>query len=106
MSLIPGVGNFSGLRTVRILRPLKTMTAVPGMKTIVNFARDHGKYGVRHYFGSGTFHTFWCIRRTTVYWSLRGTMLYLDQSAIDDDTGGWLQDDMQGGLCGSEVFQR
>ena len=35
---------------------------------------------------------------------LEGQCFYLDQSAIDDDTGGWLQDDMQGGLCGLEVF--
>ena len=35
VSMLPGVENVSALRTFRILRPLKTMTTIPGMKVIV-----------------------------------------------------------------------
>ena len=32
VSMLPGVENVSSLRTFRILRPLKTMTTIPGMR--------------------------------------------------------------------------
>jgi hypothetical protein len=35
LSQIPGVNNFSAIRTVRVLRPLRTMTRIPGMTTII-----------------------------------------------------------------------
>lgn len=34
-ALIPGVDNFSAIRTVRVLRPLRTMSRIPGMGVIV-----------------------------------------------------------------------
>ena len=34
-SFIPGVGNFSAIRTVRVFRPLRTMSRIPGMGVIV-----------------------------------------------------------------------
>ena len=35
LSFIPGVGNFSAIRTVRVFRPLRTMSRIPGMGVIV-----------------------------------------------------------------------
>jgi len=35
ISRIPGVENFSAIRTVRVLRPLRTMSRIPGMGVIV-----------------------------------------------------------------------
>ena len=35
LSLIPGVSNVAVLRTFRVLRPLRTVNTIPGMKTIV-----------------------------------------------------------------------
>lgn len=35
VSRIPGVDNFSAIRTVRVLRPLRTMSRIPGMGVIV-----------------------------------------------------------------------
>ena len=34
-SFIPGVGNYSAIRTVRVFRPLRTMSRIPGMAVIV-----------------------------------------------------------------------
>ena len=105
MSLIPGVGNFSGLRTVRILRPLKTMTAVPGMKTIVNsLLATMGSMVSVIILAVALFTLFGVLGVQLFTGVLEGQCFYLDQSAIDDETGGWLQDDMQGGLCGLDVF--
>lgn len=35
LSLIPGVSNLSALRTFRVLRPLRTLSSIPGMRIIV-----------------------------------------------------------------------
>ena len=35
VSMLPGVENFSAIRTVRVLRPLRTMSRIPGMGVIV-----------------------------------------------------------------------
>jgi hypothetical protein len=35
VSRLPGVSNFSAIRTVRVLRPLRTMSRIPGMGVIV-----------------------------------------------------------------------
>ena len=35
LAYLPGVGNFSGMRTVRVLRPLRTITGVSGMRALV-----------------------------------------------------------------------
>ena len=35
-SFIPGMGNFTILRLVRVIRPLRTISRVPGMRTIMN----------------------------------------------------------------------
>lgn len=34
--LIADVGNLAGLRTFRVLRALKTVSIMPGLKTIIN----------------------------------------------------------------------
>ena len=36
MSEIPGVDNVSALRTFRVLRPLRTLTAIPSMRALIN----------------------------------------------------------------------
>lgn len=36
MQLIPGFGNFTAFRTMRVLRPLRSMNAVPQLKTIAS----------------------------------------------------------------------
>ena len=36
LSEIPGVGNVSALRTFRVLRPLRTLTAIPSMRALIN----------------------------------------------------------------------
>lgn len=33
--IVPGAGNFTGLRTIRAMRPLRTLQYVPGMPTLV-----------------------------------------------------------------------
>jgi hypothetical protein len=35
LSLVPGIGNYSGLRVLRVLRPLRSMNAVKGLKVLV-----------------------------------------------------------------------
>jgi hypothetical protein len=35
LGYIPSMGNFSGLRTVRVLRPLRTMSKIPGMRPLI-----------------------------------------------------------------------
>ena len=35
LALIPGFGNYTALRTLRVLRPLRSMNAIPPLKTIV-----------------------------------------------------------------------
>ena len=35
-TIIPGAGNFTGLRAVRALRPLRTLQYVPGMPVLVS----------------------------------------------------------------------
>ena len=36
VAYLPGIGNFSFLRTVRVLKPLRAMKRVPGMATLVS----------------------------------------------------------------------
>ena len=36
LSVIPGVGNLSGIRTFRLFRPLRSFTSMPSMKTLVS----------------------------------------------------------------------
>uniref|UniRef100_A0A7S3D7M4 Uncharacterized protein n=2 Tax=Palpitomonas bilix TaxID=652834 RepID=A0A7S3D7M4_9EUKA len=36
LTYIPGVGNFTALRTIRVLRPLRTMSRIPGMKPVIS----------------------------------------------------------------------
>ena len=36
ISFVPNVGNVSGLRTFRLLRPLRSLSAIPSMRVLVN----------------------------------------------------------------------
>lgn len=105
LAYIPGVGNFSGLRTVRILRPLKTMTAIPGMKTIVSSLLASMTSMVSVIILAGALFTLFGVLGVQLFvGTLEGQCFYLDQGAIDSETGGWIADDLQGDLCGLEVF--
>ena len=36
LSVIPGVGNLSGIRTFRLFRPLRSFTSMPSMRTLIS----------------------------------------------------------------------
>jgi Ca2+-binding EF-hand superfamily protein/ABC-type taurine transport system substrate-binding protein len=103
-SLLPGISSFSVLKSFRVLRPLKTMTAVPGMKTIVSSLLNSlsGMASVM-LLGLSLFSLFGILGVQLFSGVLEGQCFFLDQDAIDDPiTGGWTLDDFQGALCGLE----
>ena len=105
LALLPGVANFSGLRTFRVLRPLKTMTAIPGMKTIVSSLMESAKsMGSVLLLGSSLFLLFGILGVQLFSGILEGQCYYLDQAAITAETGGWTHDGDQGSLCGLQFF--
>ena len=105
LAMIPGVSNFSGLRTFRVLRPLKTMTAIPGMKTIVTSLLESLKsMSAVIMLATSLFLLFGILGVQLFAGMLEGQCFYLDQSAITPETGGWTADGDQGALCGLDVF--
>ena len=96
LSEIPGVGNVSALRTFRVLRPLRTLTAIPSMRALINSlfkSLPNMQYVVMMMFFLPV--VFGVIAVQLWGGLLRGQCMYLDNS-----TGSWLPDDFQEGrMC-------
>eukprot|EP00760_Papus_ankaliazontas_P021273 PhM_4_TR18667/c0_g1_i1/m.19829 len=54
LNFVPGFGNYTMIRTMRVLRPLRSMNAVPGLKMIVN-ALFYSVRGLVHVLYLGAF---------------------------------------------------
>ena len=97
LSEIPGVGNISALRTFRVLRPLRTLTAIPSMRALINSlfkSLPNMQYVVMMMF-------FLPIVFGVVAVQLWGGLLRSQCMYLDNSTQSWIPDEFQEGrMCG------
>jgi hypothetical protein len=104
MSEIPGVDNVSALRTFRVLRPLRTLTAIPSMRALINSlfkSLPNMQYVILLMLFLPI--VFGVIAVQLWGGLLRGRCMYLDTTA--GGLGEWIEDDFQDGrLCSVEFL--
>jgi hypothetical protein len=104
MSEIPGVDNVSALRTFRVLRPLRTLTAIPSMRALINSlfkSLPNMQYVILLMLFLPI--VFGVIAVQLWGGLLRGRCMYLDTSV--GSPGEWIEDEFQDGrMCSVEYL--